>query len=159
MRESWLSQKGSKPMWKIKENQKLSQLPLSKSFPAALGSHFYALSQLLPLWDEDNKFYLVHNEAVTIAWKYCQIVHAVCTWKRITLDIIAFRGFNFIHQIVGTPFGYFFREHFLIVRQVLFKKTDFSRVTNTKIYIQKRAKPRILNKTHNSVQSIHIWIA
>lgn len=142
MRESWLSQKGAKPMWEIKENQKLSQLPLSKSFPETLGSHFYALSQLLPLWDEDNKFYLVHNEAVTIAWKYCKIAHAVCTWKRITLDIIAFGGFNFIHQIVGTPFGYFFREHFLIVRKVLFKKKpDFLSHKHKNMYTEK-SKPQ-----------------
>lgn len=143
VRESWLSHKGAKPMWKIKENQKLSQLPLSKSFPAALGTHFYALSQLLPLWDENNKFYLVHNEAVTIAWKYCKIAHAVCTWKRITLDIIAFGGFNFIHQIVGTPFGYFFREHFLIVRQVLFKKQIFWESQTQKYVYRKEQKAEI----------------
>lgn len=137
------------------ENKENRELPYPSSHWAILfqqhWAHFCALSQLFLLWDEDNKFYLFQTGAVTITWKYCEISHATLTKKKIkiTLDIIAFRGFDFIHQIIGTPFGYFFREHFLIVRQVLFKNRCFESHTHT-ICIQARAQNRILNKRPHS---------
>lgn len=75
-RETWLAHKGVQPTRKIKENRELLHLPLGDSFLAALGTHLYALSQLLLLRDEDNKFYLFQNVAVTITWKHCKISHA-----------------------------------------------------------------------------------